>query len=380
MRRTCFEFLKEIGWETGLVQDLSITSFDDNKTRNTLLYLLNKAKEWVSTNVGLNTLQKQFPIVTIASYSTGTVSTVATSSTVTGVATVFTSEMVGRKIRIGSDATSYLIRAVFDPTHLEIETTYPLTAQSGVSYTIFQDVYELPPDCSSISTVQRMGFNRTLDSKTIPWLTTRYADPLQRTGEPLFWGLISYAQTWESGTAQAGTSADELVVSGLTYEDYDGYYEGWYVYNTTVRAKGLVAYYNAATLTMQLRPNIIGQAAGDTFSITKRSIKILLRPTPLSAFSLVVTGFKDATLFSLDTDYENEIDGDYEDILVSRACAIWFLNKDEKKYASYQSEAEKKLEELKDMNSDAGYAPQVFTGGEVMQPGPDVWYPNYSGG
>ena len=152
------------------------------------------------------------------------------------------------------------------------------------------------------------------------------------------------------------------------YENYDGYYEGWYVYNSTVKARALVAYYSAATLTMQLRPNITGQAAGDTFSIAKRSIQLLFKPTPLSVTNLVVTGFRDATLFSQDTDYENEIDGDYEDILVSKACAIWYLNKNTEKYALYKAEADKKLEALEAMNADDGITSKRFSGGRLGVP------------
>ena len=81
-------------------------------------------------------------ITTVAPYSTGTLS--SSGTTLTGVNTVWTSAMVNRYIRIGSNTFFSRITAFTSTTSLTIESALPSDAAAGSTYTIFQHLYNLP--------------------------------------------------------------------------------------------------------------------------------------------------------------------------------------------------------------------------------------------
>lgn len=81
-------------------------------------------------------------VETVATYSTGTLST--SGATVTGVGTVWTSAFVGRFIRIGSNTFFHRITARASDTSITIEEGLPTDAAAGSTYTIFRHRYNLP--------------------------------------------------------------------------------------------------------------------------------------------------------------------------------------------------------------------------------------------
>jgi len=82
-------------------------------------------------------------IETVATYTTGTVEGSSGSATITGTSTVWTSGMVNRYIRIGSNTFFHRITAVASGTSLTIEDTLPAAVAAGATYTIFQHRYNL---------------------------------------------------------------------------------------------------------------------------------------------------------------------------------------------------------------------------------------------
>lgn len=92
------------------------------------------------------TRRKAYAIISLAGpYSTGTVSTTAESTTVTGSGTTFTSAMIGRFIRIGSRTYFHRIIGFTSTTSVTIENGFP-DAASGETFTIFKHIYNLPSD------------------------------------------------------------------------------------------------------------------------------------------------------------------------------------------------------------------------------------------
>jgi len=79
------------------------------------------------------------------SYTTGTVSITDGSTTVTGVSTVWTSDMEGQKIKVGLDGYAYTIDTVSSGTSLTLTTAYNGGGDnvSGSTYTIYQDEYDI---------------------------------------------------------------------------------------------------------------------------------------------------------------------------------------------------------------------------------------------
>src|SRR5712664_1073492 len=81
----------------------------------------NFAYREVSTSYEWSAREKEATIGTVADYSTGTVTTVQGSSTVTGIGTTFTAAMVGSFIRVADSHAFYKITVFTDATHITIE-------------------------------------------------------------------------------------------------------------------------------------------------------------------------------------------------------------------------------------------------------------------
>lgn len=73
----------------------------------------------------------------ISDYSDGTVSVTNSSTTVTGTGTTFTSDMVGKRIRIGDDTKFYTVSAFVSATEITLSSSYIGETRSGESYRIF---------------------------------------------------------------------------------------------------------------------------------------------------------------------------------------------------------------------------------------------------
>lgn len=82
-------------------------------------------------------------------YTTGTVSVTQGSAIATGSGTTFTSDMIGRYLRLSSDGTQrlpYRIKDVPAADQLTLENVYQADDASGKNYEIFE-AFALPEDC-----------------------------------------------------------------------------------------------------------------------------------------------------------------------------------------------------------------------------------------
>jgi len=382
MRKSCFDRLVEIGFEVGLVPDRTITSFSDTSLREQLLDLLNRAKAYVVRKAPLDTLLRRTSFETIAEYTTGTLAITTNTTSVVGTLTVFTAEMVGRKIQIGSDKTPYTISEFIDTTHIEIDRPFVGTTETAGTYKIFQDVISLPPFVDRPLVIMNLS-NEILRLRTPTWLNTRYPDPLRAAGNPGYWGVFGSKESIDpvdgsSYAADASTDADSIVEAGLANTTIQDYYKGWYVYNSTRKKWSRVDSYDISDTTLYLKTPITGQVATDAFYLKKVEKQIMFRPAKLSKIPLVVLYLKDATYFALDTDFEQEIDPDNEEVLFYRACAEFYLTKDKDRALTYVAMAQDIIEDIKTQNEEAATALYCFNGGEGRSNGPDLWNDSYS--
>jgi hypothetical protein len=99
----------------------------------------------------------QGTLTTVGTYSTGTVSGSAGSATITGSGTTFTSAMVGRWIRIGSDVQYYKVATFASTSQITIETALPADVAAGTTFVIFQHIYSLPSNCERITSMTYNG-------------------------------------------------------------------------------------------------------------------------------------------------------------------------------------------------------------------------------
>lgn len=91
-------------------------------------------------------------LVTVAPYSTGTITTDETT-TITGSGTTFTSGMVGRKFKLDSYAEIYEIAAYVSATEITLDKAINDDADDELSYKIYQDEIDLPSDCGQIVSI-----------------------------------------------------------------------------------------------------------------------------------------------------------------------------------------------------------------------------------
>lgn len=98
--------------------------------------------------------RKNDVLQTVAPYETGTVTVTLGSTTLTGSGTTFTSAMVGRKFRLTGDLDFYEISAYVSATEVTLADAYVNATQSGIAYSIYQDVYALATDMDRILGMQ----------------------------------------------------------------------------------------------------------------------------------------------------------------------------------------------------------------------------------
>ena len=93
-------------------------------------------------------------IQTVTDITTGTVTTVAGSTTVTGLGTAFTTaNAVGRYLQVANDTNWYEVASVAGQV---LQTTEPLvTSASGLTYTLRTTYYNLPSNCFKVFDVRQ---------------------------------------------------------------------------------------------------------------------------------------------------------------------------------------------------------------------------------
>lgn len=116
-----------------------------------------------SINIALNRIDEYFEwpfymvnsgvISTVAPYTTGTVTVVNGSPVILGVGTVWTSAMVGRKIRVGNGQPYYRIKSIDSPTALTLTALYQSSSIVGTTYTMYKDEYRLAADVDTYKTI-----------------------------------------------------------------------------------------------------------------------------------------------------------------------------------------------------------------------------------
>lgn len=94
-----------------------------------------------------------------AVYSTGTVSVVQSSTTVTGVGTTFTAAMVGRQFRIGLNTPIYTVAQFNSATSIDLDSPWGGESASTQTYQIYLCFYTPPDDFHQFICLWDPAFN-----------------------------------------------------------------------------------------------------------------------------------------------------------------------------------------------------------------------------
>ena len=203
------------------IEDMTLVT---NK-RNFVKRSINRALDRISGLYEWPWLLEEGFFTTADDYTAGTVSINNGSKTLTGASTTFTSSMVGRKVRIGSENAFYEIVTFNSTTELLIDQPYQGSNQSGATYRIYQDEYRLNADVDIASTLRQvengfalinMGaveFDLIFPASTTISDSPSYEVPIGRRRDTYETGTVS-------GTAGAttitGASTAWLSVQGLS--------------------------------------------------------------------------------------------------------------------------------------------------------------------
>lgn len=161
-------------------------------------------------------------ITTVAPYSTGTVTTVNGSATITGSGTAWTSALVGRKIQIQGDQAHYYILSVNSVISITLSVPYQGTSQSAVTYNIYKDEYRFPSDVQSYNTLIQI-------QNSIPMIElppSRFDDdfPTQQSFDSPYLSMMEGSQldTYSTGTVSTTLNSTALVGVGTGWTSVEG--------------------------------------------------------------------------------------------------------------------------------------------------------------
>lgn len=110
-----------------------------------------------TTSIGNLACHVRSRLLTVAPYTTGTITVVKGSTAVVGSGTTFTSAMVGRQLKVSGVTGWYNIASVTDATNLDLEIGYGGNNAAGASYFIAQPVYALADAVKWIIDVHVVG-------------------------------------------------------------------------------------------------------------------------------------------------------------------------------------------------------------------------------
>lgn len=165
-------------------------------------------------------------ITTVAPYETGTVTVADGSKTVTGLLTVFTAAMVGRKIRIGTENAYYRIAAYVSGTEVTLKTAYRGDLTSANTYSIYKDEYRLPADLDVYKVLRQIENNQSMVSLDASAFDI-YEPAPQSQGSPTYNILAGTEHdTYTTGTVTGTTTSATLAGTNTTWLSVEGLGKG----------------------------------------------------------------------------------------------------------------------------------------------------------
>lgn len=162
-------------------------------------------------------------ISTVATYSTGTVTVTQGSPTVTGSSTVWTSAMVGRKLRVQGQNAYYRILSINTGTQvITLEQNFQGASGSNQTYTIYKDEYRLNADVDKYKMLRQAQNNVPVFSLHPTDFDQSYPMP-QSYSDPNFEIMEgTNNDTYSTGTVSATSGSYTITGSGTNWTSVEG--------------------------------------------------------------------------------------------------------------------------------------------------------------
>ena len=195
---------------------------------------------------------------TVDDVTAGTVAVTNGSATVTGTSTAFTSAMIGRKFRVGSQNAYYTIAAVASGTSLMLDQNFQGADDTSCTYVIYQDEYRLVADVDAQYFLREIENGFALIDLDPGTFDLRFPTPVS-FGNPDFSVPIGRRQDiYETGTVAVTAGSRTITGSGTpAWDGVQGLSRGNRIritdtgevltINTVDSATQLTAYENAVT-------------------------------------------------------------------------------------------------------------------------------------
>src|SRR3990167_1728763 len=167
-------------------------------------------------------------VQTVAPYETGNVNLTNGDATVSGGTSspTFTSAMVGRKIRFGTETAFSTIKSLTSATEVELDQPYTGTTDTDVSYSIYKDEYLLQANVDKQKYLTQSENGIVLFSLSPSAFDEWYPIP---TGEgtpsiSVFRGKAE--KTYSTGTVSLPASSRTLTGIGTGWTSVEGFGRG----------------------------------------------------------------------------------------------------------------------------------------------------------
>ncbi len=157
-------------------QDLVKDSFNQLCERRNWSWMI-KASSFTPTNV----------------YSTGTVTTVQGSPTVTGTNTAWTGAFIGQQFRVGLYTPIYTITQVLSATQIVLDRSWEPVAANGVTYMVYKCYFTTPADFREFLTAKDPTNNYKLHTNVQQPLLDYYDPQRSQTQVVTCFSFLDYA-------------------------------------------------------------------------------------------------------------------------------------------------------------------------------------------
>lgn len=263
-----------------VVQNMSIVTSQPTLIQQALQFSLNRISQEYEFPYYMNS---KGVITTVAPYSTGTVTSVNGSSTVSGLGTNFNSSMVGRKFQIQGDQAHYYILTVNSTISITLSVPYQGTAQSGVTYNIYKDEYRLASDVQSYKTL--IQIQNSVPMVGIPASRFDQNFPTQQSFDSPYLEMMegTSLDIYSTGTLSTNNLSTTITGVGTLWNSVEGL--GRMTNIIISNNRYTVNTVNSDTSITLFEP-AIGAISGSTYQLLMRNYKTQVFPIPANIQSL----------------------------------------------------------------------------------------------
>lgn len=217
-------------------------------------------------------------IQTVAQYTTGTANVTNGSTAVTGTSTVWTSAMVGRKIRFQNDNAYYRISAVGSATSITLTASYQGTTNTAATYSLYKDEYRLASDVDTYKTIIQIQNSVPMSSIPPSVFDSYFPTPFSYASPYIEIMEGTVLDIYTTGTVTVTINSSTITGSGTSWTTVEGLGRmtpitvGTNVY--TVKSVT-----NDTTLVIYEVPTVAA-AAGTSYTLNMTNLKVQLFPIP----------------------------------------------------------------------------------------------------